>query len=239
MKDEGENTTGTTGSGERWAETYQDAPRIFGEFTRAQDPEGHAWRRLRALVQPTDRRVLEVGSGTGRATWELAPGSRLYVAVEPRASLLAVANRERGERTGPLRARGEHLPFPARSFDVAVATWVLADLRPDRRERVLAELSRVLRPDRGGAWLLENHWSGELQELRGRAGDEKDAEVRPLLREHGFALVEVVPTELRFSTPAEAERVLGHILGERARAELRRRPRARLGMNLAILHRDA
>jgi SAM-dependent methyltransferase len=225
-------------SEERWLETYRDAPELFDAFACAQDPERIAYRRLLALARPAGRRVLEIGCGTGRTTQFLAEVAAEVIAIEPRATMLGVAARRVGSGPLLLRARGQALPLGDACIERVFASWVLADLRPETREKLLGELRRVLDPSPGaGIWLLENHRSGEFQALRGRDGDEATAEITPLLEEHRFELVEVIPTELRFPTPERAEEVLGTILGEGARERLRRRPRARVGMNVAILHR--
>ena len=55
----------------------------------------------------------------------------------------------------------------------------------------------------------------------------------------GFRLVEVVTTELRFSSSSEAERVLGYLCGDTMLGHLRRTPTAVLEHRIAILHRPA
>jgi hypothetical protein len=78
---------------------------------------------------------------------------------------------------------------------------------------------------------------GEFQELRGIEDTEGPGEVRPLIDECGFEVVETVETELRFADAAEAELVLGAILGDDARAKLQRRPTSVVPLHLAILFR--
>lgn len=222
---------------ERWREVYREQPELFDAFARAQDPEEAAGRRLLTLAGIAGRRVLEIGSGTGRTTELLTRSARHVVAVEPRESMARVARKD--ARATRIRARGQALPLRAESVERVVASWVLADLGAPSRAAVLAEAERVLDASPGaGIWLLENAGSGEFPALRGREGD-PGAEVRPLVEEHRFEVVEVVATELRFRSSARAEEVLGTILGERARERLQRRPRARIGLDIAILYRPA
>ena len=117
-----------------------------------------------AVAEVAPRRVLEVGSGRG----ELAARIR----DELGSDVVAV---DQSERMVELTAaRGveaivgdvEELPFESRSFDCAVAAWMLyhvADI-----DRGLAELARVLRP--GGRLVAATNGRHNLGELWGRFG---------------------------------------------------------------------
>jgi SAM-dependent methyltransferase len=222
---------------ERWATVYRESPEIFRAFENAEDPDGVAALRLAEIAGVRGKRVLEVGCGTGWLTRAVAPLATTHVAVEPELRML-----ERAEFLGAaevLRARGESLPLKASSFDRAVMSFVLLDLRPSVRSAVLAECERVLcaSDDHAGTWVIENAGSGAFQELRGIEDLEGHGEVRPLVEDCGFEVVETVETELRFNDAAQAELVLGTILGERVRAVLKRQPRASIPLHIALLFR--
>jgi len=226
---------------ENWLRAYHEAPEIFDAFSRAEDPDGRVVRALRVRAELAAQTVLEVGCGTGRYTRELAPDAARFVAVERSAPMLALAA---GHGTGAVAslvcARAEQLPLADGSVDRAVAAWVLINLAPSVRRAVLAEIGRVLRRAPGcGLWLVENHWSGEFQALRGRRADVDEQRVRQLIAEHGFTLDDVVETELRFSSAAEAERVLGYLCGDPVRERLRDHPTHRLTHHVVILHRPS
>lgn len=223
---------------ERWNQAYRDAPEVFDAFSRVEDPEGLVVKHLVARLEPARHAVLEIGAGTGRYTRELAPRALRYVATEPSPALLSRAvQASSGEDISFVRARGEALPLMAASVDAVFAAWVLANLRAKTRARVIGEALRVLRPG-GGIWLLENHWQGGFQKLRGRAGTPDQAEVRPLL-EDGFRIVERIDTELRFASPEEAQRVLGYLCGPSVNESLRRNPTACVEHAVVLLHRSA
>ncbi len=90
------------------------------------------------------RRVLDVGTGTGRAALALAAMGAVATGVDASEEMLAVA-RERAAAAGAAitfeRGDAHDLPFTDRSFDVAVCLRVLMHA-PDWR-RCLAELCRV------------------------------------------------------------------------------------------------
>ncbi|MBL0313559.1 MAG: class I SAM-dependent methyltransferase [Holophagaceae bacterium] len=225
---------------ESWVRAYREAPEIFDAFSRAEDPDSLVARRLITLAGLEDRRVLELGSGTGRYLRELAPHAELYLGIEPSPNMMALARTAaRMLTTRPilLRGRGESLPIKGGSIDVMLAAWVLVNLREEVRNQVLREASRILRPGAGcGLWLLENHWDSQFQRYRGR-GAEDETRLRHLIEHDGFRLVETVTTELRFPSPSDAERVLGYLCGDTMLGRLRRAPTALLEHRIAILHR--
>lgn len=222
---------------EPWPRIYREAPEVFEAFTAAEDPEGRVFDRLQELAGFGAGTVLEIGCGTGRTLRRWAGGPARVLGIEPESALL---DRARRAVAGPgvklLRGRGERLPLRDGSVDGVLATWVLAYLRPPVLQAVIAESLRVLKPG-AGIWALENHWTGPFQALRGREGEAGEPGLQRLLRDHGFRIVEVVETELRFPSEAAAEHILGTLCGQAVRADLQARPQARLGHHVAILHR--
>ena len=230
-----------TDAGENWNRAYFEAPEIFDAFCRAEDPDGRISQRLTAHADLDDRMVLEIGCGTGRYTQEWATRAEHYTAVERSPAMLALAQRHCARRSMPLDlvcADAARLPFPDGTFDRVLAGWVVVNLRPAVRRAVLAEASRVLRPHPdAGIWLIENHWSGEFQELRGRRAEIEEARIKRLADEWGFEPVEVVESELRFPAAEEARHILGWLCGERVRRKLEDRPTRSLSHHVVLLHR--
>lgn len=100
---------------------------------------------LRHLIgQVADHRILDVGTGTGRAALLLARDGARVTGVDASDEMLAVARR-RAQQDGlsiDLRRADAHdLPFEPRSFDVAVSLRVLMHT-PEWR-RCIGELCRV------------------------------------------------------------------------------------------------
>jgi ubiquinone/menaquinone biosynthesis C-methylase UbiE len=130
-----------------------DAMRFSGPIGRliAETQE----RQIAAFLTPIDgRRILDVGTGTGRAAIALAKRGGIVTAVDASAEMLEVAERRAREAlgrrspgaggdTGITFARGDahHLEFPDRAFDAVVCLRVLMHT-PDWR-RSLRELCRV------------------------------------------------------------------------------------------------
>ncbi len=219
---------------EGWRRAYRDAPEIFDAFARAEDREGLLAAAVLDVARPRGADVLEIGAGTGRLGQRLATACRHYAAVDPAPAMLALA-RGRVPGRALVRARGEALPFAARSFDAVVAAWVVAHVGAAARRLVLEEAARVLRAGGPGTVLVESAAEGEFQDLRRLSGVDPAAELAPLTGELGFTIAARVETEIAFEDEAEAERVLGFLCGAAVRDELALRPRRRVGHDVLVL----
>lgn len=109
------------------------------------------------LLSRARGRVIEIGFGTGANLPHYPDAVTSLVAVEPSEGLAAHA-RERLARWGRpfevvVQSGSRPLPFPDRSFDTAVITFVLCSVR--RLPELLAETRRLLRD--GGELLLAEH----------------------------------------------------------------------------------
>jgi ubiquinone/menaquinone biosynthesis C-methylase UbiE len=93
------------------------------------DPDGAEIRALERLIDFTDQRVLEVGSGEGRLTWRYAASTRSVLGIEPEAESVVVARSEvpaeLAERVSFRVLGAAELDAPAQSFDVAFLAWSL------------------------------------------------------------------------------------------------------------------
>ncbi|HEX9399459.1 MAG TPA: methyltransferase domain-containing protein [Anaeromyxobacter sp.] len=149
-----------------------------------------------------------MGAGDGANFRYLEPGTHV-IAVEPNvhthASLRAAAARHR--ITVDVRATvAERLPLPDGSVDAVISSLVLCTVTDPAR--ALAEVRRVLRPD-GRFWCVEHVAAPEgsliarVQRLVKRPwrwffeGCDTHRDVAGLLREAGFAAVEITPFTLR------------------------------------------
>jgi SAM-dependent methyltransferase len=97
-----------------------------------------------ALVPEPGRRTLEIGSGEGRVSRDLAARGHDVVGVEPSRTLResALAMDADGEF---VEGSAESLPFPDESFDLAVAYNSLMDVAD--MPKAVAEASRVMAGD--------------------------------------------------------------------------------------------
>lgn len=98
-------------------------------MTLQRDPDHNEIKYLYKFVDLKDKRVLEVGCGEGRLTWQYADETRLTLAVDLDRDSLRVA---RVDRPADLEnkiqfacADSIHLPFAKEKFDIAILAWSL------------------------------------------------------------------------------------------------------------------
>ena len=169
-----------------------------GDFNPFTD---RGWRtlaaRFAAAVGGREKRILDVGCGTGQSRQIYLDSSSRYVGLDLSLGALRLA-RARFAESGWMQADACRLPFGAAAFDVVAFSSVLHHLAD--RQAALAEALRVLRP---GGWafafdpnllhpamLLFRHPRSPLYNPEGVSPDE-----RPLLpsllrrdfRQAGFA----------------------------------------------------
>ena len=107
---------------------------------------GQAAVLTRFLGNVTERSILDVGTGTGRAAFLMAAAGARVTGVDASEEMLTIArDRARAQTAGITFAPGDahDLPFPDRSFDIAVSLRVL--MHTPRWRVCVDELCRVSR----------------------------------------------------------------------------------------------
>jgi SAM-dependent methyltransferase len=177
-------------------------------------------RLLIASLAPFDgRRMLDVGTGTGRAATTLARAGAAVTGLDASAQMLSVA-RSRAAAAGLKIAfvpgDAHSLPFSERSFDAAVCFRVIMHA-PDW-EQCLAELCRVSRrrivmdfPALWSAAALESGARRLAVALGGRTEAYRvlaERRVGQTLERHGFRVVSV---HRQFVLPIALHKALGSL----------------------------
>lgn len=109
---------------------------------------------LNIKSSPGETRVLEVGCGGGILSEEISKLGFLMTGIDPAEQSLNTAIEHASENNLNInyqRGFGEHLPFESSSFDVVLCCDVLEHVQD--LPRVIAEISRVLRP--GGVFIYD------------------------------------------------------------------------------------
>ncbi len=91
------------------------------------DPEHTETKILHKYADFAGRRVLEIGCGDGRLTWQYAPKARFVAGIDLEADDLRLATIDRPSDlpAGFARADSIHLPFAREKFDLAILAWSL------------------------------------------------------------------------------------------------------------------
>lgn len=180
---------------------------------------GELGRRRHELLAGANRRVLDLGSGTGE-NFKHYRDVDTVLAAEPDPHMRRRGRRRTRESGAPVRhvaAAGEHLPFRDGAFDTVVATLVLCSVR-DPGETA-AEVRRVLAP--GGRLLVLEHvrspsprlaaWQDRLARpwAAVAGGCRPNRDTSASLQAAGFDVRAVAPFVLRPSIPLVAPHVQG------------------------------
>ncbi len=98
-------------------------------MTLQKDAERNEAKYLHKFADFTNQRVLEVGCGEGRMTWEYAEGTRATIGIDPDLDALRIAEIDRpfalAKKAFFACADSQNLPFPKETFDIAVLAWSL------------------------------------------------------------------------------------------------------------------
>ena len=98
-------------------------------MTLQKDAEQNEIKYLHEFADFTDKRVLEVGCGEGRMTWEYAEDTRATIGIDPDLDALRIAEIDRPfhleKKAFFARADSQNLPFPKETFDIAILAWSL------------------------------------------------------------------------------------------------------------------
>ena len=93
------------------------------------DPEHKEAKYLHRFVDFTGQRVLEVGCGEGRMTWQYAKATHTTMGIDPDSNALRIAKidrpRDLEHKVLFSCAAAEYLPFSKETFDIAVLAWSL------------------------------------------------------------------------------------------------------------------
>jgi ubiquinone/menaquinone biosynthesis C-methylase UbiE len=98
-------------------------------MTLQKDPERNETRYLHQFAEFNNRRVLEVGCGEARMTWQYARATQKTIGVDLDRDSLRVAKVDRPHdletKVFFACAASQNLPFAKEKFDLAVLAWSL------------------------------------------------------------------------------------------------------------------
>jgi SAM-dependent methyltransferase len=189
-----------------WGVEY---PGLFEIERRCIDRDGAVIRYLDALLPAS--RILDIGAGDGFTAALLSKADRFVVPLEPAAGMI-----DRSRRLPWVRGIAQELPFPARAFAAAYATWAYFFPNIGHGDAGLQEAHRVVIP-KGAIVVVDNAGGDEFCALLPHTpiSDSRWWSAR------GFRC-HVLETSFRFDSLEEARELLSFYGGERARKVAKR-----------------
>ena len=98
-------------------------------MTIQKDPEENEMKYLNKHVDFKNKRVLEIGCGEGRLTWNYATFAKKVVGIDTDKDAIRIALIDRAwdmdEHVFFSNANSQYLPFSKEVFDIAILAWSL------------------------------------------------------------------------------------------------------------------
>lgn len=110
-----------------------------------EDADGNLLKAIEAVTPLTGKRVLDLGTGTGRLPLLLAGRVKSLIGVDLHRAMLQENHRLKTEDWGLVQADMRDLPFPDAAAEVVIAGWAIGHLRGWFPEDWQAQIGRVLR----------------------------------------------------------------------------------------------
>ena len=98
-------------------------------MTLIKDPERIERKTLHRFADFKQKRVLEIGCGEGRLTWQYASASSFTVGLDSDQNAVRVASidcpSDLTKKVHFINTQAEQLPFRKETFDIALLAWSL------------------------------------------------------------------------------------------------------------------
>jgi ubiquinone/menaquinone biosynthesis C-methylase UbiE len=200
---------------------YKNQAQQYERLIAREDYEGNILRTITSLVADLQHlEVVDIGAGTGRLSYLLAPRVNSIIATDQSKAMLTVAeDKLRGLGLSNFRtvvADHKALPLGDHSADLITAGWTIcystnSDVVGWQRnlETILCELERVVRPN-GIVIIFENFGTGSTQP---NPPDFLTSYYCMLENHYGFSHT-MIRTDSRYHSVAEAEELCRFFFGD-------------------------
>jgi ubiquinone/menaquinone biosynthesis C-methylase UbiE len=147
---------------------YNSRAADYHAMIMSEDADGHLLKAIEAVTPLAGKRILDLGTGTGRLPFLLAGRVTSFIGLDLHRAMLLENKRLKTGDWRLVQADMRDLPFPDASAEVVTAGWAIGHLRGWFAEdwqaqigRVLSEMERVVAPG-GVLIILETLSTGAL-----------------------------------------------------------------------------
>lgn len=204
---------------------YADLAKYYEIFANAEDAPAYVYNFLSEVVK--NKRVLDLGCGTGKYTKLLAPDCAEYIGIDQSEAVLSICQKkiENLPNSRLIFADAEQLPIPDACLDLIFSCWMLGTVSEvSKRDKILDECRRVLKPG-GQIYLVENDYGGEFEDLRGKVRPDSQTAIynNYLLEKQNFKIHARFDSHFSFSSADQAREVFDRIWGEEVANKVKNR----------------
>jgi len=164
------------------AEDYDKKEKYLNSFEKG--------KFLSLLPEIKDKKILDVGAGTGRVSLPLALAGAQVTALDVSEKILEVLKRK-NKKIITVVGEAENLPFENESFDIVTAAFLVVHLKDPKI--FFDEVYRVLKPD--GLFLVSNINQKEPPVVKTKEGDiqiksyyHRPEKIREILSDLAFSI---------------------------------------------------
>ena len=198
---------------------YQEKANLYQQLIAAEDVDGNLPRALNSITDFSSKRILDLGSGTGRIAQMLDGNWHSQTSLDLYRDMLAKQQRMMDASTiqWPI-IQGDilQLPIAANSADIVIAGWAIGHFCSwyavnwqQKIEMALDQMQTVAVPG-GGLIILETMSTGALAPAPPTPG--LAAYYDLLETKHGFT-PQTVATDYLFEDLVQAEELIGFFFG--------------------------
>ena len=154
----------------RWDILYRDYPEVYEEF--ASVPYSKSWlAAARRITGFRGKVVADIGSGTGKSTFEVARYSKRVIGIEPEDAMRKIAVEKAAElglrNVSFMEGQAERIPLAEGSVDMTIAVTAASFYNKENMKSFSGEAQRITR--KGGRILVlesaPGWYGGELSHV--------------------------------------------------------------------------
>jgi ubiquinone/menaquinone biosynthesis C-methylase UbiE len=151
---------------DHYIDIYQNQADKYHRMIAVEDVDGNLRPALENVTSLTGKRVLDLGTGTGRLPLLLHDQVSSILGLDLHWGMLAEQQRIRNDASGLIQGDIRGLPFQVDEFDIVTAGWAIGHFQgwfgvewQNQVDIALQEMSRVVKPD-GALIILETLTTG-------------------------------------------------------------------------------